>query len=309
MGVLKARTPSCAIRSTRYRSEASFPFFPNQENLKPHSQGGDFNCLPTSLPITIIRDHAGLIDAWAVTDHSSEAPSTSSNPRPRRSNPSALEAIRRYGITADSPLNSYTAGKPLDAHARRYFGKRLDYIFYRQAIRPYARPDDPMLKAIETKVVLTERVPQYEFSFSDHFGVECTFDIGPPEGEVDPTSSMGESGLSQASLSATIQTLTSAYRLSLARARKELFLFLFCLVVLVGAITGSAWIPHYWINPICVSVAAVVTWLGTTMLYEGVIYGRWEQNALRSLIEELEVPRRGLELRAQAPRRSAAVEN
>jgi len=32
-----------------------------------------------------------------------------------------------------------------------------------------------------------------------------------------------------------------------------------------------------------------VAWLATTMFYEGFLYGRWELNALMSIIEELDI--------------------
>jgi len=48
--------------------------------------------------------------------------------------PSPSQAVEMFGVTADSPLkvlNTYSAGKYLDVHARALQGKRLDYIFFR----------------------------------------------------------------------------------------------------------------------------------------------------------------------------------
>jgi sphingomyelin phosphodiesterase 2 len=261
--------------------------------------------------MTIIRDHARLTDAWTATDHSSAATATSppSSSSSRRSPDPVQDAIHKYGITADSPLNTYTAGKPLDAHAREHLGKRLDYIFYRNPLRADYDPDAALLTAKETKVVFTGKVPQYDFSFSDHFGLECTFEVRT-YGDTDshpgsPFEPLRESALSPASISSTIQMLTSAYRLSVARARRELTTCALCVLVLCGAVVGSAWLPpRSWVAPLLLLCTIFVAWLATTMLYEGFIYGRWEQNALRSLIEELEVHRKVVLLRERQQRAS-----
>jgi sphingomyelin phosphodiesterase 2 len=41
------------------------------------------------------------------------------------------EGIHVHGMTVDNLLNSYSAGKPLVDEAKKWKGKRLDYIFYR----------------------------------------------------------------------------------------------------------------------------------------------------------------------------------
>ena len=42
----------------------------------------------------------------------------------------AVQAVKKYIITTDSPLSPYSAGKPLDLHVRQYLGKQFDYIFH-----------------------------------------------------------------------------------------------------------------------------------------------------------------------------------
>ncbi|KAJ3557245.1 hypothetical protein NM688_g1576 [Phlebia brevispora] len=69
-------------------------------------------------PMVIIRDHASLKDACVETQN--HVQSTSSGI------PSPVDAIHMYGVTADSPLNSCSAGKPLESYTRKYQGKRLD---------------------------------------------------------------------------------------------------------------------------------------------------------------------------------------
>ncbi|KAI0652406.1 Endonuclease/exonuclease/phosphatase [Trametes meyenii] len=267
---------------------------------------GDFNSVPPSLPMSIIRDHAGLTDAWVTTHPNAPDPSPSSPPTP-------LDAIRIHGVTADSPLNSYSAGKPLEPLARKFQGKRLDYVFYRPPASHPADPRKPVLRPIGTRVVLTERVPGYDFSFSDHFGLEATFTIDMPEGSEDlgpsalrrdslslpsagkPQPPVSSQDISPDSITQTLLSLTSRYRYAQAQGRTQLTIFAVCIAFLLAIIIGSAWFPRSWINPIFMVVTVALAWLATTMLYIGFVYGNWEVNALTNIIEELELYRGALE--------------
>ncbi|KAG9125421.1 phospholipase C type enzyme [Ceratobasidium sp. 392] len=143
---------------------------------------GDFNAVDGSAPLEFIRAHAKVQDAWWATHNMSSpaVPMFPSVPLPlppakQESATSALTAIHEYGVTADSPLNSWSAGKPLDTVARRHLGKRLDYVLYRG-------PDvqsEWELVATEAKVVMTERMPDLGVSLSDHFGVEVELELIP----------------------------------------------------------------------------------------------------------------------------------
>ncbi|KAJ6503272.1 inositol phosphophingolipids phospholipase C [Mycena vitilis] len=262
---------------------------------------GDFNSIPSTLPMALIREYTGLSDSW-VSAHPIH-PSTSS--------PSAMEAIQQFGVTADSPLNSYSAGKPIGPYARQFLGKRLDYILYRQPVRPLQRPDDPLpvLKCTECNVLLTDKVQGRPFSFSDHFALEATLEIQTgdrvPVDLADPHNVWSTAGtplsaseLSADSLTTTMQALAACYRFSRQRARKELSLFALCILILLALIVSSHWLPHAWINPIFILFTVFVAWLGTTMLYEGFLYGNWECNALMNVIEELEIYKNSLEIQA-----------
>ncbi|KAF9502242.1 inositol phosphophingolipids phospholipase C [Pleurotus eryngii] len=262
---------------------------------------GDYNSIPTTLPMTIIKDYAGLSDAWSVTH-----PNTFSNTPPNRNSSTsppdpAVEAITKYGVTADSPLCTYSAGKPLDGHALQFCGKRLDYILFRHP-HPQSINRTEKRNAIvctHCKVVLTECVPEYDFSYSDHFGLEATFTIQPAEGGIyaDPAPS-----LSRAAVLNTIQSLTNCWRLSAQRSRKELIMFGMCIFALVAIAVGTAWLPHSWINPIFIIVTVAISWWGTTMLYQGFLYGNWERNALQNIIEELEIYSKGLDTQSRISR-------
>ncbi|KAI0715005.1 Endonuclease/exonuclease/phosphatase [Earliella scabrosa] len=282
---------------------------------------GDFNSVPTTLPMDIIRDHAGLTDAWVTTHPDVPEPDAANPPTPH-------DAILLHGITADSPLNTYSAGKPLEPLARKFQGKRLDYVFYRQANRPSVGARAPILRPVETRVVMTELVPGYGYSFSDHFGLEASFVIEAPQGG-DPTdpanvdlpdpSTLRRSAITVSSqsnaqpasardvspenISLALISLTARYRFAQSEGRFQLTVFLGCLAVLLAIIVASAWFP-YWINPVFTLLTIALAWLATTMLYIGFVFGNWEVNALTNIIEELELYRGALQ-EQQGSRRSA----
>ena len=248
----------------------------------------------------IIRTHAGLADAWTTTHPSAPTPTPAQPPSPQ-------DAVRVHGVTADSPLNSFSAGKRLEPLARAFQGKRLDYVFFRHP--PRAPPHAPRLRPVDTRVVLTERVPTRPFSYSDHFGLEATFAIDAPvegAGEFDMRAAAAEDeeeDVSPESLTEALASLTARYRYAQAQARFQLAVFfsaLFCLLVIVAT---AAWFP-LGIRPVFILVSIVLSWLATTMLYAGFIYGRWEVNALTNIIEELELYRTACEDRLRGVRRS-----
>ena len=203
-----------------------------------------------------------------------------------------LEALHTFGVTADSPANTYSAGKPLDDYARQFMGKRLDYVLYRPPVHPLRSSKTPVLEPTQSDVVFTERVSGKPYSFSDHFGLEATFSIHLPEGQSE-TNPPPE--LSEASITTLIQALTISYRHSRSNSRTYLTTFAICLVVIIGLIVGSAWLPHAWINPIFVFVTTVLAWLATTMLYVGFLYCNYETNTLQNVIEELELYKGSIE--------------
>ena len=266
--------------------------------------------------MALIKDHSGLRDAWEDT-HPNVPTTFTPNVPP-------LEALHTFGITADSPVNTYSAGKPLDDYARQFMGKRLDYILYRPPIRWLPSSKTPILEPMQCDVVFTEHVPGKSYSYSDHFGLETTFsihlqsgDVNSPSGikapapvpstitrkgrssaKIEPSQQITEvsnlqshlpPGLSDASITTTIQALTACYRLSRSRSRLYLSVFLACLFLIIGLIVSSAWLPHSWINPIFLFATTVLAWWATTMLYVGFIYGNWETNVLANTIEELEL--------------------
>lgn len=100
--------------------------------------------------------------------------------------------------------------------------------------------------------------------------------------------------MSTTTVSAVLGALQVAYRVSLGRSRRELVTFALCILALLILMVGSVGLPVSWANPILVLFTIAITWLATTMLYEGFLFGNWERRALRSTIEELELHKQSL---------------
>ncbi|KAI6047860.1 Endonuclease/exonuclease/phosphatase [Pisolithus marmoratus] len=242
---------------------------------------GDFNSVPSSLPIQVILDHAGLFDAWTACHNHVSPPSEVISP---------VDGVVKYGITADSPLNSYRGPNPsLDPLVRMYQGKRLDYILFRRPSHPLVSSPMRKLECQDSKVIFTTPIPRNNCSFSDHFGMEATFVISTAS-----IWAMEASEMSLTTFSAVLGALQAAYRISLARSRRELMTFALCILVLLVLTFGSARLAVPWVNPILVLFTIAITWLATTMLYEGYIFGNWERRALHGTLEELELHKQAL---------------
>jgi len=274
----------------------------------------------------LIIGHANLTDAWEATH-----PQPPSSPPRRNEIGAAARAIDLWGVTADSPLNSWSRGKPLGGVARKWLGKRLDYILFRSP-KPHGGPH---LDVQETKVVFTEMVPGCDYSYSDHFGLEGVFTIkreeqsgsspsvvynppainraisGLPPGRVAPVIEermvRRATAISGEALLTAIGALTHEYRLSQARTQTQLAYFYMAVVILVLVLAGSPYITSKsWVPPISATLAALATWSGTTFLYIGFIFGNWERNMLTNIIEEMETLKDIVERRSLA-RNSSGV--
>ncbi|KAL0066444.1 phospholipase C type enzyme [Marasmius tenuissimus] len=262
---------------------------------------GDFNSVPSTLPMTVVYEHAGLTDAWGCLH--------SPPPQDHRSDIDPADAISLYGFTYDSPLNSYTVGKS-------YFvprGKRLDYVLFRNPT-PSVTPSSasstslPKLVPTATRVLLTNLVPGKSFSYSDHYGVEATFKIenlpkkvsslvdqvaidgNPPTASSDavPTNDQN-SQLSREHTSVVIHALQTRLGHAIVEARNYMRVYFTSVVLLVVLLIGTGWSPKGYLTPVFVFLGSILTYIGTTAFYVGFLYGRWEANALRNAIEELEL--------------------
>ncbi|KAG9084118.1 phospholipase C type enzyme [Ceratobasidium sp. 370] len=185
-----------------------------------------------------------------------------------------------------------------DDHARKWLGKRLDYILFRPPAPSPSRSYGHELRCRDSVVTFTHHVPGTNFSFSDHFGVAATFDIVPcvaPNGlsENRPISPPRGTSYSPATrrdvLESAISTMGIAHVAARHDSYRKLLYFVGLLVLLIGLIIGSAWNTERGINPLLIFLAAVITWGGTTLLYAGFLGGGWETRALMQVMEELEL--------------------
>jgi sphingomyelin phosphodiesterase 2 len=241
--------------------------------------------------------HANLVDTWAAT-----------HPPPPTSPPGRYDYSRQHdaqavlGLTVDTPQNSWSAGKRLDNFARRWSGKRLDYILYNSSTLPYSRNAGSTLSVRNTAIVLTERVPGYDFSYSDHFGLEATFAVVPPNKSSPPDPQPIDSAqnmLPSEDLLTAIGALSHWMNTSNRRTRRHIayliisFLFLF-LAILGPSRIDPASTRWKWNASLAAVVAAISTIGGATGVCAGIIYGIRERSRLTNLIEEMECARRAM---------------
>ncbi|KAK8383547.1 hypothetical protein O3P69_015777 [Scylla paramamosain] len=113
---------------------------------------GDFNCIPTDFAYRMVKFYAGLVDTY--TDSPCKTPGS-------------------CGETNQTPANSYTNVKTLITNPS---GNRIDYIFYQAS----------STHKVKTKLCdqpWPQRVPQRDFSFSDHEAVRAIITITPVKDE------------------------------------------------------------------------------------------------------------------------------
>lgn len=140
-----------------------------------------------------------------------------------------------------------------------------------------------------SEIQLSEKVPQCDFSFSDHFGVGATLRFESASTASAPSLPDGSQQKEVSGIEETLRALTDHYRESRGRNRFYMLIFVICLMILTSVIVGSAWLPKSWINPIFLLFSVALSWFATTVLYVGFIFGRWEVNSLINIIEELEL--------------------
>ncbi|WFD42401.1 sphingomyelin phosphodiesterase [Malassezia psittaci] len=228
---------------------------------------GDLNSLPESLCMSVLFSLAGLQDSFAsITQQDAESPDT--------------------GITCDSPKNTWTANKILDERALRHNGKRLDYILFR------GPENSPMrLQCTQHKVTLTEPILAYGVSYSDHFGVEATFEVSndtqnAPIFQETPSQVLGK----------TLPLLQEALRL--ARKRQIFSLRFFggflasAAIMIVGNACSAVWLSYGRSVPVSLIsglLLILTSWAGTTALYDGIVWGEWQKRALRTTMDRMEI--------------------
>ncbi|POW13317.1 hypothetical protein PSTT_03788 [Puccinia striiformis] len=236
---------------------------------------GDLNSVPTSLPITLLQSHGQLRDSWTTSHVDGQTTHTTNES-------SFRTAIEEEGMTCDSMINTFTASKNAANRGAKGYGKRLDYILYRPAAKRVSGRDplqsnhshthfidDQIIRCDFSKVILTEPIPVFGFSYSDHFAVEASFTVYPSQSSrgVDSdepidqraTQESNQTDIRPPSLTSEqinncISALMIKYRSSERSSQIQLSLFIIC-IILCG-----------------------VGGLGMTMLYSGFLAGNWEHH-------------------------------
>ncbi|WFD31489.1 sphingomyelin phosphodiesterase [Malassezia sp. CBS 17886] len=235
---------------------------------------GDLNSLQDSLCLRILTSIGGLRDSMDAV---------------------GAKAAHMDTVTCDAPANTWTAGKTLDHVARMHAGKRLDYILFRGPASGEQR-----LRCVAHRVVFTDLAPGLGVSYSDHFGVAATL-VAAASGARDP----GSSAYARASASDTdsvlgevVPVLHSALVTARSQQRTHLGMFAAALALVgclvVGNVCASAWLMHGRSVPASLITAVMLvpaTWVGTTALYSGYVWGEWQKRSLRCALNRVEVLR------------------
>ncbi|KDN53175.1 DNase I-like protein [Tilletiaria anomala UBC 951] len=270
---------------------------------------GDFNCTPPSLSTGMMRHIGQFSDAFLET-HPSLPPNATTLPSDsgaesssqlhiqmqRQQQPDPQRAIDELGVTCDSPLCTWTAGKKLDARAQQGAGKRLDYIYYtgpRRGEGMYNRRQAAAhgrLKARECQVCFTEPIPGHGFSYTDHFGVEAVFDIASESAQ--PSSAFSSCMTASQStairtLELSINALTMGQRQAGKQQRTQLTGFFVILIIAVALVIGSGFQSVKGVGVVFTFLSVVAGWGATTLLYSGLIWGEWEKRIYTTFRESM----------------------
>ncbi|KAI8980807.1 Endonuclease/exonuclease/phosphatase, partial [Pilobolus umbonatus] len=126
---------------------------------------GDFNSVPASCCYKILTEHGFMVDTWLEV----KKDGLEDDFRLLHSNDLApSECIQRFGITCDSPVNTWSKHFLKQHPYNHNIGDRLDYIYYRRT---------PHMTCLQSRVVMVDLIPNTAMSYSDHFGVHSIFNI------------------------------------------------------------------------------------------------------------------------------------
>ncbi|KAF3090551.1 phospholipase C type enzyme, variant 2 [Orbilia oligospora] len=190
---------------------------------------GDFNMIPDSFAHKLLRSYGHMADSWLSVFPDTPAIS------PPTSTPEHNTQV--MGLTCDSALNTWRPDPPPNPKNLDPWAKRLDYIFH-----------SPLTtSATAAKVCFMEKLPDLKCSPSDHFGIDVTIKLTPPEKISFPSFPKD--------LYDDILELVDIYE---KREEKQRFWrmahFFIQIFVTIGIIIGSWWIPR---------AAALALWVAT----------------------------------------------
>lgn len=246
---------------------------------------GDLNSQPDSIILRILTSHGSLFDAFQQTHPPPPAIDSVAHIQM-----TPLERLHAHGITCDSPINSYSAAKLAKKSAFDEIvvrgGKRLDYVLYRS---PTSSKSQSVADSID--LALIPLVPSLGCSYSDHFGLDSLISFIPASSTV---TSSGRPrlpippSLSHADATFAVHVLSMALTHSRSSSRLQLQLFgTACVLVPILAIAAS-FQPLTSLNWIFVLLGISTGAMGSTMLYTGLVAGKWEVGSLKNVIAEIQ---------------------
>lgn len=245
-----------------------------------------------------------MTDSWLETHEDTMADSIS---RFERGQLSASDCIQKFGITCDSPLDTWTM-RPLKQQAyAKYIGDRLDYIFYRRS---------PAIYCQQSKVVMEEYIPGTQWSYSDHFGVQSIFTIGGNNlaiGNFAPAASQISrpdfTKLLPQTLHAAIELLQANQVQAKTTANGHLALFGFSVVTVFALFVAQIVLPITYLknvlravllsNVICGFFLILFSVIAIVSLVVGFVFGRMEQRSIRQYLIDLHVCLENLQMQAR----------
>lgn len=207
---------------------------------------------------------------------------------------SASECIQYFGITCDSPLNTWTK-RVLKQHPfAKDIGDRLDYIFYSASSH---------LQCIQSKVVMEGYIPNTQWSFSDHFAVHSLFTINNTNQDHSPFNTDQDHTLPNYTclMPSTFHDILDVIQFDItrsARSSKRLLILLgFCLIAvlalfIVQVVLSSTYSTTDKTNLIISSIIIyllifLLSVVGTIALIVGFVFGKTEQRSLMQYTRDI----------------------
>lgn len=209
---------------------------------------------------------------------------------------SPSECIHIFGITCDSPVNTWTKHLFKQESYVREIGDRLDYIHYRRT---------PQITCQQSKVVMDEFIPGTEWNYSDHYGVHSIFTIvgqaNRAMGEFAPVASQLARPEYTSLATSTLYNIVDVLQLDLQRGKRTAngYMALFgCSVFAVfAAFVAQILLPIAYHDSeqsilvstvVCGFIMIVFTALALITLIAGFVFGGMEQRALGQYLSDFQ---------------------
>lgn len=250
-----------------------------------------------------------MTDSWLENHQDTMADTLS---RFERNQLSATDCIQKFGITCDSPIDSWTKHFLKQEAYAKDIGDRLDYIFYRRT---------PEINCQESKVVMDDYIPGTQWSYSDHFGVHSLFTIAGQSnraiGNFAPVPSQlarpDFSNLLPSTLDTAIDILELEHALAITTANGHLALFIMSIIIAFGLYIVQITVPAIYHDNIdavllstiiCGFLMIVFSAVAIVSLVVGFVFGRMEQRSLSQYIIDFRVSLETLQQQSNIPRKS-----